>query len=139
MKTTKESPHGTDRTTAAVVGVLFIMGTVPALLVLPLYGNTVNAMDHLSAIATNEGQMIIITAIKFIMGVACAGIGLALYPILKKYNEGLAFGADGFRVIEGVVDVVGALLLVALLTLSQEFVIADHERRNNRSGGSHSA
>ncbi len=103
MNTTKESPHGTDRKTAAVVGVLFILGTVPALLVLPLYGNTVNAPDHLTAIATNEGQMIILTAMKFLMGVACAGIGLALYPILRKYNEGLVFGAAGFRVIEGAV------------------------------------
>jgi Domain of unknown function (DUF4386) len=114
----------TNRTNAAVVGVLFILGTVPALLALPLYGNTLNAPDHLTAISTNEGQMLIVTAVKFIMGVACAGIGLALYPILKKYNEGLAFGAAGFRVIEGVVDVVGALLLVALLALSQEFVNA---------------
>jgi hypothetical protein len=124
MNTTKASPQGTDRKTAAVVGVLFIMGTVPALLALPLYGNTLNAPDHLTAISTNEGQMIVVTAIKFIMGLACAGIGLALYPILKKYNEGLAFGAAGFRVIEGMASVVGALLYVVLLALSQEFVKA---------------
>ena len=124
MKTTKGSPQGTNRKTAAVVGVLFILGTVPALLSLPLALNTVSAPDHLTAISTNEGQMIIFTAVKFIMGIACAGIGLALYPILKKYNEGLAFGAAGFRVIEGAVDVVGALLYVVLLALSQEFVKA---------------
>jgi hypothetical protein len=124
MNTTKGSPQGTNRTNAAIVGVLFILGTVPALLSLPLMLNTVSAPDHLTAISTNEGQMIIYTAIKFIMGVACAGIGLALYPILKKYNAGLAFGAAGFRVIEGAVDVVGALLYVVLLALSQEFVKA---------------
>jgi hypothetical protein len=124
MNTTKVSHHGTDRKTAAVVGVLFILGTVPALLSLPLALNTVSAPDHLTAISTNEGQMIIFTAIKFIMGIACAGIGLALYPILKKYNEGLAFGAAGFRVIEGALHVVGALLYVVLLALSQEFVKA---------------
>jgi hypothetical protein len=124
MNTTKASHHGTDRKTAAVVGALFILGTIPALLSLPLAVNTVNAQDHLTAISTNEGQMIIFTAIKFIMGVACAGIGLALYPILKKYNEGLAFGAAGFRVIEGMISVVGALLYVVLLALSQEFVKA---------------
>jgi hypothetical protein len=122
MNTTKAIPRGTDRKTAAIVGVLFILGTVPALLSLPLAQNTVNAPDHLTAIATNEGQMILFTAIKFIMGVACAGIGLALYPILKKYNEGLAIGAAGFRVIEGALHVVGALLYVLLLALSQEFV-----------------
>jgi hypothetical protein len=124
MNTTKAIPRGTDRKTAAIVGVLFILGTVPALLSLPLAQNTVNAPDHLTAISTNEGQMVLFTAIKFIMGIACAGIGLALYPILKQYSEGLAIGAAGFRVIEGVVDVVGALLYVFLLTLSQEFVKA---------------
>ncbi len=124
MKTNQASPQGTNRTNAAIVGVLFIMGTVPALLSLPLALNTVSAPDHLTAISANENQMIIFTAVKFIMGIACAGIGLALYPILKKYNEGLAFGAAGFRVIEGAMDVVGALLYVVLLALSQEFVQA---------------
>ena len=124
MITTKERSHRTHRTNAAIVGVLFILGTVPALLSLPLASNTVNAPDHLSAISTNEGQMLLFTAIKFLMGIACAGIGLALYPILRKYNEGLAIGAAGFRVIEGALQVVGAFLYVVLLALSQEFVKA---------------
>ncbi len=124
MSSIKANLRGTDRKTAAVVGVLFILGTVPALLSLPLALNTVSAPDHLTAISTNEGQMILFTAVKFFMGMACAGIGLALYPILKKYHEGLAFGAAGFRVIEGGVDVVGALLYVVLLALSSEFVKA---------------
>src|SRR5512136_1927065 len=124
MDTTKASHHGTDRKTAVVVGVLFILGTVPPLLSLPLMQNTVSAPDHLTAISTNAGQMILFTASKFFMGIACAGIGLALYPILKKYNEGLAIGSAGFRVIEGMTSVVGALLYVFLLALSQEFVQA---------------
>ncbi len=123
MMTTIESLHGTNRTNAAIVGVLFIIGTVSGLLMAPLNG-ILNAPDHLIMIASKEGQMIIVTLLKFIMGVACAGIGLALYPILKKYNEGLAIGAAGFRIIEGVIDIVGALGYVALLALSQEFVKA---------------
>jgi sulfite exporter TauE/SafE len=71
MNTTKASPHGTDRKTAAVVGVLFILGTVPALLSLPLMQNTVSAPDQLTAISANAGQMILFTAIKFFMGLAC--------------------------------------------------------------------
>src|SRR5512141_405818 len=106
MYTTKVRIRGTDRKIAAIVGVLFILGTVPALLSLPLASNTVNAPDHLSAISTNEGQMLLFTAIKFLMGIACAGIGLALYPILRKYNEGLAIGSAGFRVIEGGLQIV---------------------------------
>ncbi len=124
MNTTKTRHQGTNRKTAAIVGVLFILGTVPALLSLPLMQNTVSAPDHLTAISTNAGQMILFTAIKFFMGVACAGIGLALYPILKEYNEGLAIGSAGFRVIEGMTSVVGALLYIILLALSQEYVKA---------------
>ena len=121
---TNESSDRTDRKTAAVVGVLFIIGTVTGVLMLPVLGNTLNAPDHLTTISIKEGQMVIATLLKFIMGIACAGIGLALYPILRKYNEGLAIGAVGFRIIEGVIDVVGALGYVALLALSQEFVKA---------------
>ncbi len=119
-----ENSYRTDRKTAAVVGVLFIIGTVSGVLMLPVLGNTLNAPDHLTRISINESQMVIATLLKFIMGIACAGIGLALYPILRKYNEGLAIGAVGFRIIEGVIDVVGALGYVALLALSQEFVKA---------------
>ena len=114
----------TDRKTASVVGVLFIIGTVSGVLMFPAAGNLLVAPDRLTAIAANEGRMIAATLLKFIMGVACAGIGLALYPVLRKYNGGLAIGAAGFRVIEGVVDILGALGLVTLLALSQEFVKA---------------
>ena len=123
MKTIKERAYGTDRKTAAVVGVLFIIGTVSGVLMFPFIA-ILNTSDHLTTLATHESQMLIATLLKFSMGVACAGIGLALYPILRKYNEGLAIGAAGFRIIEGVVGVVGASSYIALLTLSQEFVKA---------------
>jgi hypothetical protein len=124
MNTTKESPHGTNRKTAAVVGVLFIIGTVSGVLGAVIGKPILDAPDYLINMSTNEGQMLIFALLMFIMGVACAGIGLALYPILKKYNEGLAISAVGFRIIEGVFDIVGAISLIALLALSQEFVKA---------------
>ena len=124
MNSTKERPHGTYRTNAAIVGVLFILGTVPAILGAVNGKPILGAPDFLIKMSANEGQMLIYTLTMFIMGVACAGIGLALYPILKEYNEGLAIGTVGFRVIEGVLDIVAAISLIALLALSQEFVKA---------------
>ncbi len=124
MNSTGRWSRWTDRNTATVVGVLFIIGTVSGVLMLPVLGNLLTAPDRLTAIAASEGRMIVATLLKFIMGVACAGIGLALYPVLRKYNGGLAIGAAGFRIIEGVVDILGALGLVTLLALSQEFVKA---------------
>jgi Domain of unknown function (DUF4386) len=124
MNTTKESPRGTSRKNAAIVGGLFIIGTVSGLLSAAIGKPILDAPDYLLKVSSNEGQIIIVTLLLFIMGVVCAGIGLALYPILKKYNEGLAIGSAGFRVIEGVLDIVAAASLIALLALSQEFVKA---------------
>lgn len=60
----------------------------------------------------------------FIGAAASASIAISLYPILRRYNEGLALGSVGFRLIEGVLYIVGAIFLLLLLTLSQEFVKA---------------
>ena len=64
------------------------------------------------------------TFLVFLMGVACAGIGLALYPIMKKYSTGLAIGVVGFRVAEGILEILGGVITIGLLALSQEFVKA---------------
>jgi len=124
MNTNKVRSHETNRKSAAVVGVLFIIGTVAGVLGAVIAVPILGAPDYLSKLSANEGQMLIYTLLMFIMGVACAGIGLALYPILKKYNVGLAIGAVGFRIIEGVGDIVAAICVIALLALSQEFVKA---------------
>ena len=124
MNTTKVSSRGTYRTTAAIVGVLFIIGTVSGVLAAAIGKPIQNAPDYLIRFSANEGQIIIAALLNFMMGVACAGIGLGLYPILRRYNEGLAIGSAGFRVIEGVLDIVGAISLITLLALSQEFVRA---------------
>jgi hypothetical protein len=44
--------------------------------------------------------------------------------MLRKFDEGLALGAVGFRIIEAVFYIAGVMVLLVLLTLSQEFVKA---------------
>jgi hypothetical protein len=48
--------------------------------------------------------------------------GLALYPIMNKHSLGLAIGVVGFRVTEGMIDILGGVSTISLLSLSQEFV-----------------
>ncbi len=79
---------------------------------------------YLIKISANESQIMISAFLLFLMGVACAGIGLALYPIMKKYSTGLAIGVVGFRVAEGILEILGGVLIIGLLALSQEFVKA---------------
>ncbi len=113
-----------NKTTARIVGALFIIATVAyslsAILLDPILGGS----DYLTKASANENQIIIGALLMLIMGFAVAGIGIMMFPILKKHNEALALGYVGFRIIEGVLFIVSVVSLLSLLTLSQEFVKA---------------
>ena len=113
-----------NRMYAVIVGVLFIIGTVTGTIAAIIGKPILDAPDYLTNISANESQIIIVAFLLFLMGVACAGIGLALYPIMKKYSTGLAIGVVGFRVAEGIFEILGGVITIGLLALSQEFVKA---------------
>ena len=57
MNTTKASPQGTNRKTAAVVGVLFIIGTVAGVLSCLFMRGLLDAPDLLNMVAANASQV----------------------------------------------------------------------------------
>ena len=110
-----------NRRIAVVAGVLFIIATVADLisrvvLVQPILG----APDYLTKISANENQVLLGALFLFIGAAAAAGIAIALYPVLRKHNEGLALGSVGFRLIEGALYIGIVVCLLMLVTLSQE-------------------
>ncbi len=113
----------THRKTAIVVGALFLLGLAGAFgaIVKPI----LDSPSYLVKIFENQNQVMVGALIQIVMAFACAGIAIGLYPILKKHNRSLALGAVGFRIIENVFQIVAALGLLSLLTLSQDFVKAD--------------
>ena len=113
----------TYRRSGIVTGILFIAATAAGTLCLFTLG-PVNAPDYLTQISANEPKVLAGALLVFIMGWAGAGIGISMYPILRRRNEGLALGAAAFRIFEGVFDCVGAVLILLLATLSREFIKA---------------
>jgi hypothetical protein len=55
---------------------------------------------------------------------AVVGIAVLMFPILKQHNESIALGYVGSRTIEAAISIVGEICVLALLTLSQEYVKA---------------
>lgn len=123
MEEQQEEKMNRNRKTAIIAGILFIIATVASILSLPFLA-PINAPNYLVSVSANGNQVTIGALLGFIAAAASASIAIALYPILRKYNEGLALGAVGFRLIEGVFSIVGVICLLLLLTLSQEFVKA---------------
>ena len=111
------------RNYAIAAGVLFIIYTSVDVLSF-LFLGPVTATNYLVSVSENAG-LVGTGAFLLLIGGACAsGIAISLYPVLKKFNAGLALGAVGFRISEGVLRFVAVCVYLSIITLSQQFVKA---------------
>lgn len=113
----------TNRTNAVVAGVLFLIATVADVISRVAFVQPIlSAPDYLTKISANEIQVLLGALFLFIGAVSAAGIAIALYPVVRKHNEGLALGSVGFRLIEGGLYVGIVVCLLLLVALGQESV-----------------
>ena len=117
----REKVNDGERTIARIAGILFIVATL-ASLVSTAFLTSINSSNYLTEISANKNSVMTGVLFAVIGAAACAGIAISLYPVLRKYSSGLALGAVGFRLVEGALYLVGAIGLISLVTLSQEFV-----------------
>jgi hypothetical protein len=111
------------RKLAIIAGVLFIIYTSVDFLSFLFLGTT-TATNYLVSVSENAGLVGTGALLLFIGGACASGIAISLYPVLKKFNAGLALGAVGFRISEGVLRFVAVCGYLLLITLSQQFVKA---------------
>lgn len=111
------------RRNAVIAGVLFIVATAASLLSGPFL-DPVTGSDRLTSAAAHDTQVATGLLLGFIAALAAPGIAIALYPVLRRFDEGLALGSVAFRTMEGVFYALGMLVLLSLSSLSHEFVDA---------------
>jgi hypothetical protein len=109
----------TSRKIAVLVGVLFLTAMAASLVGGGLVESAISAPDYLAAVAENETQLIVGLLLELVNAIAVLGIGVLMVPILGSYNETMARGYLGFRLVEAVFC--GAIVIgpLALLILSQ--------------------
>ncbi|MHA1940427.1 MAG: DUF4386 domain-containing protein, partial [Candidatus Hodarchaeales archaeon] len=114
-----------ENMTAKIVGGLFITASAAVILTyIPLGFIIDRTPDYLVKVSANENQVLIGMLLELIWALAVIGIPIMLFPILKKHDETLALGFFSFRLIEGIITLIGTIALLSLLTLSQAFVQA---------------
>jgi len=110
---------GTYREISIVVGVLYILGFVAGIVsIAPAVDNS----DYLAKSAVNSYQINTAAYFQFLMAIFYIGIAIILFPLLKTYNERLAIGFLSFRIIAALFVFIGAIILLLILKLSQEYV-----------------
>lgn len=111
------------RRTSIIVGLLFIIASASPLLAWLGFMSIYDA-SYLTLVAANEIPMIIGVILMLTLAASAVGIPIAMYSILKKQNESLAQSYFAARIFEGIFAVFSVINLVAILSLSQEFVNA---------------
>jgi hypothetical protein len=109
------------RKIAVITGVLFILATLTGpLLATPLTPD-LTGTDYLTRVSAHMNQAAGGVLLWIISAFTGAGIAIAMYPVLKQRNPGLALGSVIFRTLEAAFYLVERVCLLSLLTLSQQF------------------
>ena len=110
-----------DRRAAALIGVLYIIGTVVFVLSYVVTGAVLTGPAYLAQVAAQPNQVAIGAALVLLAGFALAMVPVVFWPVGKRYNETLAMGYVLFRGgLETVLYIVGALGWLLLIALSTE-------------------
>src|SRR5919206_807751 len=121
--TTKEETN-TYRTTARVVGVVYLAGFVVGIMGFGLIGSILGAPDHLSTLSANS-LLLAFAAILWLMAVAGdAAHGVLMFPILKPHNERIAVGYLAFRIMDAVFIAIMVLFVLLQIPLGSAYLKA---------------
>ncbi len=111
------------RKIAVITGVIFIIATVTHFLAASLIP-VLTGTDYLIRFSAHTNQVAAGALLYLVAHFACAGIAVVMYPVLKKWNAGLALGSVVFRTIEAAFYMVGLVCLLSLLTTGQQLTSA---------------
>lgn len=114
----------THRQAARLVGVLFILATVSAIVGLLLYQPILAGPNYLSNGAAHKNPVILGVLMELILVGTAIGTAIGLFPVLRQYSERLALGHLFFRFLEAIAIMIGIVSVLSLLTLSQAFAAA---------------
>jgi hypothetical protein len=113
---TTRVPMGSLRKTALVAGLCYLISFV-SIPTLVLY-TAVHEPNFIVGPGPDT-PVLIGGVLEIIVALAGLGSAVALYPILKRQNQGMALGLVGTRTIEAAVIVAGVACLLTVVTLRQ--------------------
>ncbi|MFN6945725.1 MAG: DUF4386 domain-containing protein [Cytophagaceae bacterium] len=107
-----------------IAGILILTGMVAGLIsIVP----SVESVDFLKEVYPDRNQVLIGAVFQFLLVPIYIGFALVLFKTLKSQNETSAIGFVGFRLIAGVFQLIGVILLPLFIYLSKLYLISTGE------------
>jgi len=121
---TTKATMNTYRTTARVVGVVYLAGFVVGIGGIGLIQSILGAPDHLSTVSANN-MLLAFGAILWLMAVVGdAAHGVLMFPILKQHNERIAVGYLAARIVDAIFIAIMVLFILIQIPLGSEYAQA---------------
>jgi hypothetical protein len=112
------------RTTAIVVGVVYLLGFVVGIGGMILIQSILGAPNYLSTISANR-MTIAIGAVLWLLAVAGdAAHGVLMFPVLKHHNERIAVGYLAARIVDAIFIAIMVLFILLQIALGSEYLKA---------------
>lgn len=105
-----------NRKTSFFAGLLYLL-TFISIPTLALYG-PIHGPNYITGPGPDT-KVIIGAILEMIVGLAGIGTAVALYPVLKNQNEGIALGLVGSRILEAAMIFAGVSFLLTVVSLRQ--------------------
>lgn len=109
-------PMGSMRKSSLTAGILYLL-TFISIPTLSLY-TPIHESNYILSLGSDTST-IIGGILEIIVALSGIGTAVALYPVLKKQNEGLALGLVGSRVLEAATIFAGVMFLLTVVTMRQ--------------------
>jgi hypothetical protein len=106
------------RKTAFVAGLLYLI-TYLAIPTVALYGPALDDPNFIASTGNSTG-VLWAAVLELIVAFAIVGTGVALFPVLKRQNEGVALGFVTARLFETGIIVVGIISVLSIVTVRQD-------------------
>ena len=108
------------RKTAIVAGVFYLITEVTAIAGMLCYGAVLGMPEFIVSTTVDDTGVLVGAFLEVLLAIAVVGTAVTLYPIVRRQNEGMALGYVAGRLIEATIIAVGAISLLAVVTMRQD-------------------
>lgn len=108
-----------DLSKIKLAGVFIIAGIVSGLWSI---APAVDSADFLTEAAAHAGEVRSAAIFQVLMSLFYLGFAVLLFPLIKRFGQGLALGFLCLRVIAVILSLLGTILLISLLLLSEKSI-----------------
>ena len=109
------------RTIGRIVGALFLLAYVVYLAGGALADSGSASTVALSHVASHQAQISAGALLMLVNSAAVIGIGVLIFPVLRRHHEFSAFGYLSAQVVQGVMLAVGVVFLMLRIPLAQQY------------------